>query len=82
MKKSLTNDKIAKDKYDIQQAANARDQWKESKRIMGWTQYAGPKLLIKDGVPITSPKDMATTINMDQIVRTAKAARAIPTSSD
>ena len=78
VKKSLTIDKIDKDKRDVQQAANSRDQWKESKRIMGWTQYAGPRLLIKNGVPITSPKEMATTINMDQIIRTAKAARAIP----
>ena len=81
VKKSIANDKITKDKSDIQQAVNSKDQWRESKRIMGWTQYAGPKLLIKDGVPITSPKSMATAINIDQIVRTAKAARAIPISN-
>ena len=81
VKKSLAKDKVNKDKSDIMEAANSKDQWKEAKHVMGWTQYAGPRMIIQDGIPITSPKGMATALNMDQIVRTAKAARSIPQST-
>ena len=80
VKKSLIQDKIKQDKNMITDAANSKDQWAGAMKAIGWTTYGGPRTLIKDGVPITSPKEMARILNMDYITRTAKAARNTPHS--
>ena len=48
---------------------------KKPKSLIGWTNYGGPKMLIVDNQPITSPKKMAAELNKDYVLRTAKAAR-------
>ena len=62
----------------MEEATNARDQWKHAKLITGWTKYGGPQMIIKNGEVITSPQRMANEINTDYIVRAAKAARNTP----
>ena len=78
VKGSLKQDKIEKDRTLVAEAADSRNQWREAKKIIVWTNYGGPKTLIKEGHPITSPKDIATELNKDYVLRTAKAARNTP----
>ena len=77
-KKSLIEDKKNQDRRRMEEATSSKDQWKEAKLLMGWMSYGGPKMIIKDGIQITSPQQMANQINMDYIVRAAKSARNTP----
>ena len=55
VKKSMTKDKLEQDRRSVEDATTSRDQWKGAKKIIGWTTYGGPKIIIKNGKPITSP---------------------------
>ena len=79
-KKSLIEDKKNQDKRRMEEATSSKDQWKEAKLLIGWMSYGGPQMIIKDGLQITSPQQMANHINMDYIVRAAKSARNTPPS--
>ena len=76
--KNQVKKSLVEDKKKMEDAVSSKDQWKEAKMLVGWTSYAGPQLLIKNGKPITSPPEMANTLNIDYIVRAAKAAKNTP----
>ena len=78
MKKSLKEDKLHNDKLKMSEATTSKDQWKEAKQLVGWTSYGGPQMLLINGKPVTSPPKMANQLNIDYIVRAAKAARSTP----
>ena len=78
VKKAIKEDKDKQDRGKVADAVTSNDQWKEVKNIIGWTSYGGPKMLIVDVKPVTSPKEMAKQLNKDYIVRTGKAARSTP----
>ena len=75
VKKSFISNKCDHDKRKVSEAATSKDLWKQAKQVIGWTAYGGPRTLVSEGHPITSPREMARVLNMDYITRTAKAAR-------
>ena len=64
VKKSLIAYKADRDKRSITEAVNSKNQWKEAKNLIGWTSYGGPKMLIVNGKPITSPNKMANQLTL------------------
>ena len=65
----------------MQTAESSRDQWKSAKEQLGRIRPGGPRILIKDGKPVTSPLQMANILNMQYIVSAAKTRKDIPTSN-
>ena len=78
VKKSIKKDKENTDKRNVAEASKSRDYWKHGKKLIGWTTYAGSKLLIKDGKLLNSPKEMADELNLDYIVRANRASKNTP----
>ena len=78
VKKAIKTDKIEMDRRNVAEAVNSRDYWKQAKKLIGWTSYGGPKLLVKNGKVLNSPREMANELNLDYVVRTSRAARNTP----
>ena len=76
--KSLKNDKLTAQSKINSEAVKSRDMWKNAKQQLGWIQHGGPKMIVKDGSPITSPQRMADELNVNYILSAAKTRRSIP----
>ena len=61
-----------------QEAVSSKGKWKNAKEQLGWIQHGGPRMLIKNGLPITSPQLMADELNQRYIVSAAKTRQQIP----
>ena len=66
------------DKRNIEEVTNSHDYWKHAKKLIGWTSYGGPKILVKDGKVLISPCEMANELNIEYVVRAALASKNTP----
>ena len=76
--KQIKIDKLTANKAAMEDATNARDQWKTAKSQLGWMSHGGPTMLSTKGHTTTSPKEMAALLNEQYVLRAAKTARDIP----
>ena len=62
----------------MEKALNDRDQWSKAKLNLGWTKTKGPSIIIDNGIPIQSPKELARIMNVKYLSKIAKLHREIP----
>ena len=76
--KNLRADKKYQVKTSFQDSeGNSRKQWAAAKKVLGWSKFKNPSLIVEDGKVKTTPTEIANSLNFNFIKKNIKLYREI-----
>ena len=79
--KNLSKDKKVYTKSKLDENNDEHEKWETAKEILGWQSKVSPTVLQDRGKTVTSPKEIAESLNFNFLSKVAKIARNIPEST-
>ena len=79
--KLITKDKNQHIKDKLSEAQDNNDDkklWSRTKDVLGWNKNKAPNILVHQGKTITNSKEIANTLNREQIIRNIRLRRNVP----